>query len=64
MSVKLLTEQCYEFLNLKGGWTGSSESILVKMPHSWKSRDTAQSCINPFQSRYDKITLANNKDEG
>ena len=37
MSVKLLTEHHLEFLSLKGGCTGSSESILVKMPHCWKS---------------------------
>ena len=37
MSVKLLTEQHLEFLSLKGGCTGSSESTLVKMPHCWKS---------------------------
>ena len=33
MSVKLLTEQHLEFLSLKGGCRGSSESTLVKMPH-------------------------------
>ena len=32
-SVKLLTEHHLEFLSLKGGCTGSSESIHVKMPH-------------------------------
>ena len=37
MTVKLLTEQHLEFLSLKGGCTGSSESTLVKMPHCWKS---------------------------
>ena len=26
-----------EFLSLKGGCIGSSESTLVKMPHRWKS---------------------------
>ena len=31
MIVKLLTEQHKEFLSLKGGCTGSSESILSKM---------------------------------
>ena len=36
MSVKLLTEHHLEFLSLKGGCTGSSESTLVKMPHCWK----------------------------
>ena len=37
MTVKLLTEQHLEFLSLKGGCTGLSESTLVKMPHYWKS---------------------------
>ena len=37
MTVKLLTEHHLEFLSLKGGCTGSSESTLVKMPHCWKS---------------------------
>ena len=41
MSVKLLTEHHLEFLSLKGGYTGSSESTLVKMPHSWKSHALA-----------------------
>ena len=33
MSVKLLTEHRLEFVSLKGGCTGSSESTLFKMPH-------------------------------
>ena len=37
MIVKLLTEHHLEFLSLKGDCTGSSEPILVKMPHCWKS---------------------------
>ena len=37
MIVKLLTEHHLEFLSLKEGCTGSSESTLVKMPHCWKS---------------------------
>ena len=41
MSVKLLTKHHLEFLSLKGDRTGSSESILVKMPHCWKSHVTA-----------------------
>ena len=36
LNVKLLTEHDLEFLSLKGGCTGSSESTLVKMPHCWK----------------------------
>ena len=38
LSVKLLTEHHLEFLSLKEGCTGWSESTLVKMPHCWKSR--------------------------
>ena len=41
MIVKLLTEHHLEFLSLKGGCTGSSESTLVKMPHCWKSHVVA-----------------------
>ena len=41
MIVKLLTEYHLEFLTLKGGCTGSSESTLVKIPHCWKSHITA-----------------------
>ena len=33
MSVKLLSEHHLEFLSVKVGCTGSSESNLVKMPH-------------------------------
>ena len=33
MTVKLLTKQYLEFLSLTEGYTGSSESTLVKMPH-------------------------------
>ena len=42
MSVKLLTEHHSEFLSIKGGCIGSSESTLVKMPHCWKSHAAAQ----------------------
>ena len=41
MIVKLLTEQHLEFLSLKGGCRGSSESTLVKMSHCWKSQALA-----------------------
>ena len=37
MTVKLLAEQNLEFLSLKGGCTGSSDYIHVKVPHCWKS---------------------------
>ena len=38
MTVKLLTEHHLEFLSLKGGCRGSSESTHVKIPHCLKSR--------------------------
>ena len=41
MIVKLLTERHLEFLSLKGGCTGSSESTLVKMSNCWKSHALA-----------------------
>ena len=46
MTVKLLTEHHLEFLSLKGGCTGSSESTLVKMPHCWKSHVTSYLCFS------------------
>ena len=46
MSVKLLTEHHLEFLSLKGGCTGLSESTLFKMPHCWKSHVAAQLLIS------------------
>ena len=42
---KLLAKHCLEVLSLKGGCTGSSESIHVKMPYCWKSHVTAQISI-------------------
>ena len=58
MSVKLLTQNDLEFLRLKGGCTGSSESTLVKMPHCWKSHVTAQ-YIHPhyIQPQFHQSTL-------
>ena len=44
MTGKLLTEHHLEFLSLKGGCTGFSESIHVKMPHCWKSHVAAHFC--------------------
>ena len=42
MEVKLLIVHYLGFLKVKGGCTGSSESILVKIPHSLKSNVAAQ----------------------
>ena len=41
MNIKLLNEHNLDFLSLKEGYTGSSESIHVKMPHCWKSHVAA-----------------------
>ena len=41
MIVKLLTEHHLEFLSLKGGCRGSSESTHVKMSNCWKSHALA-----------------------
>ena len=45
MSGKLLARHHLEFLRLKGGSRGSSESALVKMAHCCKSHITAQIII-------------------
>ena len=41
MIIKLLTEHHLEFLILKGGCRGSSESTHVKMSNCWKSHALA-----------------------
>ena len=45
MILKLLTKHHLEFLSLKGGCRGSSESTLVKMSNCWKSHAVAQNFI-------------------
>ena len=45
MIVKLLTGHHLEFLSLKGGCRGSSESTHVKMSHCWKSHALAHFLI-------------------
>ena len=58
MSVKLLKEHYLEFLSLKGGGTGSSESTLVKMPHCWKSHVTAH---EPRHEIFNNVICATSK---
>ena len=41
MKVKLLTKYRLEFINLKGGCRGSSETTQVKILHCWQSHATA-----------------------
>ena len=52
MTVKLLMEHHLEFLSLKGGYTGLSESTLVKMPHCRKSHVTAHLVFYVFCSLF------------
>ena len=51
MIVKLLTEHHFEFLSLKEGCRGSSESSLVKMSNCWKSHAMAQLLCFTFNFR-------------
>ena len=53
MTEKLLTEQHLEFLSLRGGCTGSSESTLVKMPHCRKSHVVAHISLLFFEKAGD-----------
>ena len=57
MSVKLLTEQHLEFLGLRGGCIGSSESTLVKMPHCWKAHVTAQMKSYLYMKHINMMTM-------
>ena len=57
MTVKLLTEQYFEFLSLTGGCKGSSESTLVKIRHCWKSHATVQ-----LSTLHLLMTIANSLD--
>ena len=51
MTVNLLTKQHLEFLSLTEACTGSSESTLVKVPHSWKSHVGAHMRANILVSK-------------
>ena len=59
MSVKVLTKHHLEFLSLKGGCTGSSESTLVKMPHCLKfeTQRNIMSCSVDLNQRIPCINL-------
>ena len=59
MIVKLLTEHHLEFLRLKGGCTGLSESTLVKTPHCWKSHVTAYLLILSHRDTKRSVILEN-----
>ena len=59
MIVKLLTEHHLEFLSLKGGRTGSSESTLVKMPSCHSSNFICAQVLHVTQlmqlSQYNRL---------
>ena len=55
MALRVLTELCLEFLSVRGGCTGSSESTRVKLPHCWKLHVTAH--------LVEVITFKNSKNE-
>ena len=46
MSVTQLAENNLEFISLKGGCTGSSESTHVNIPHCWKSHVAAHMLLS------------------
>ena len=50
MIVVQLTEHHLEFLSLKEGCSGSSESTHVKIPHCWKSHVTAHLEIHGLET--------------
>ena len=52
MTLKLQTEHHLEFLSLKEGCIGSSESTLVKMSNCWKSHELAQAVFAIFLFEY------------
>ena len=56
MIVQLPTEHHLEFLSLKAGCRGSSESTLVKISNCWKSHTAAQICFiiiySPPESKF------------
>ena len=66
--IKLLTGHRLEFLSLKGGCIGSSESTLVKMPHCWKSHVKAHffsdSAIVMSNGKNGKIFFHNQHNNG
>ena len=51
MSVMLPTEHHLVFLTLKVGYTGSFESIVVKLPHRWKSYVAAHGPVHDLVVR-------------
>ena len=60
MTVRLLTEHNLEFLSLKGGCRGSSESSFVKMPHCWKSHVAAYIMCSVVIASFHNVSIIYN----
>ena len=60
MSVMLLTEHHLVFLSLIGGYTGSPDFTLVKMPHCWKSHVAAQIALPAYSKGRELMVLLGN----
>ena len=60
MTIKLLTEHHLEFLSLKGGYTGLSESFHVKMLLCWKSHATAQFFLKTISRFREQMAIVMN----
>ena len=60
MTVQLLTEHHLKFLSLKGGYTGSYESSLDKIPHCWKSHVMAQIYCIPISFTEERVNHTTN----
>ena len=57
MTVKLLTEHPSEFLSLTEGYTGSSESTLVEMPHFLEISSRGSTIVIGNATQHDKDCL-------
>ena len=57
MCVKLPTEHHLESLSLTGGYTGWSETTLIKKPHCWKSHVAAQLSCCYFQMSLTQLSI-------
>ena len=57
MNVKPTDEHNLEFLSLKGSYTGSSKSTLVKMPHCWKITCHSSNMLKPIVPHREISTL-------
>ena len=57
MNVKPTVEHNLKFLSLKGSYTGSSKSTLVKISHCWKITCHGSKMLKPTVPHREIITL-------